>query len=89
MFLNFCFYFFSCFPIGTASSAIGLKICVITAGSKTYKKSIIKKKWNKNDKIVLLANTNYKVLVNNVLIEYDDLKEEIKNLKILTAHQGF
>ena len=32
-------------PIGTASSAIGLKICVITAGNKKYQ-SINKKKRN-------------------------------------------
>ena len=36
------------------SSAIGLKICAITAGIKKYK-LIIKKKKKKHDKIVLLA----------------------------------
>ena len=41
-------------PIGITSSAIGLKICAITAGIKKYK-SIIKKKKKKHDKIVLLA----------------------------------
>ena len=41
-------------PIGIASSTIGLKICVITAGIKKYK-SIIKKKRKKHDKIVLLG----------------------------------
>ena len=39
-------------PIGIMSSAIGLKICAIAAGSKMYK-SIFKKK--KHDKIVLLV----------------------------------
>ena len=39
-------------PIGISSSAIGLKICAITAGIKKYQ-SIIKKKKNKHDKIVL------------------------------------
>ena len=38
-------------PIGITSSAIGLKICAITAGIEKYK-SIIKKKKN-HDKIVL------------------------------------
>ena len=38
-------------PIGITSSAIGLKICAITAGIKKYK-SIIKKKKKKHDKIV-------------------------------------
>ena len=41
-------------PIGITTSAIGLKIYAITAGIKKYK-SIIKKKKNKHDKIVLLA----------------------------------
>ena len=41
-------------PIGITSFAIGLKICVITAGIKKYK-SIKKKKKKKHEKIVLLA----------------------------------
>ena len=41
-----------CVPVGITSSAIGLKICAITAG---IKKSIIKKNKKKHDKIVLLA----------------------------------
>ena len=36
-------------PIGITSSAIGLKICAITAGIKTYK-SIIKKKKRNHEK---------------------------------------
>ena len=39
-------------PIGITSSAIGLKICAITTG---IKKSIIRKKKENHDKIVLLA----------------------------------
>ena len=42
--------------IGTASSTIIFKTCAITAGIKNYK-SIINKKKNKHDKIVLLANS--------------------------------
>ena len=42
--------------IGITSSAIGLKICVITSGIKKYK-LIIKKKKRKHDKIVLLPNS--------------------------------
>ena len=88
-------------PIGITSSAIGLKMCAITAAIKKYK-SIIKKNKKKHNKTVLLAKTrlnsiealisealNYSyishdefVLVNNVSKEYDDMKEEIKNLKI-------
>ena len=43
-------------PIAIMSSAVGLKICVITARSKKYK-SRIKKKNDKHDKILLLAKT--------------------------------
>ena len=85
-------------PLGIASSAVGLKICVITAEIKKYK-SIIKKKKKKHNKIVLVAKTelntievliskalidsyiNYDVFVsvNNVLREYNEMKEEIRN----------
>ena len=87
-------------PIGITSSAIGLKICAITAGIKKYK-SIIKKKKKKHDKIVLLAKSKLNsievliskalidssithdefILTNNMLKEYDEMKEEIINLK--------
>ena len=51
-----------------ASSAIGLKICVLTAGIKKYK-LIIKKK--KHDNIVLLAKSklnSIEVLISTALI---------------------
>ena len=87
-------------PIGITHSAIGLKICSITAAIKKYK-TIIKKKKKNHDKIVLLAKSNLNsievliskalidsvvshdefVLKNNVLKEYNEMKEEIKNLK--------
>ena len=87
-------------PIGIMSSAIGLKICAITAGIKTYK-SIIKKKEKKQDKIVSLAKSKLNRIevliskslidsnishdqflsINNVLKEYEEMKEELKNLK--------
>ena len=87
-------------PIGIPSSAIGLKICAITAGIKKYK-SIIKKKKKKHDKIVLLAKSklssievlisnalidsvishNEFGLINNMLKEYEERKENIENLK--------
>ena len=43
-------------PIRITRSAIGLKICTITAGIKTYK-SIIKKKKKNHDKMVLLPKS--------------------------------
>ena len=58
-------------PIGITSSAIGLKICAITAGIKKYK-SIIKKKKKKHDKIVLLAKSklnSIEVLISKGLID--------------------
>ena len=87
-------------PIGITSSGIGLKICAITAGIKTCK-SIIKKKKKKHDKILLLAKSKLNsievlisealidsvishgefVLIDNVLKDYNKMKEEIKNLK--------
>ena len=90
----------STIPIGIASSAIGLKMCAIIEAIKNYK-SIIKKKKNKNNKIVLLAKSklnsiellvskalidsvmthNECVLINNVLKEYNETKQEIINLK--------
>ena len=53
------------------SSAIGLKICAIIAVIKKYK-SIIKKKKNKHDKIVLLAKSKLnriEVLISKALID--------------------
>ena len=84
--------------IGITSSAIGLKICAVTAGIKKYK-SIIRKNKKKHDKMVLLAKSKLSsievliskalidsnisrdefVLINNVLKEFYDMEEEIKN----------
>ena len=57
-------------PVGITSSAIRLKICAITAGIKKYK-SIIKKKKQKHDKLLLVvkSNLNSKVLISNALID--------------------
>ena len=57
-------------PIGITSSAVGLKICAITAEIKKYK-SIIKKKKKKHDKIALLAKTKLntiEVVISRTLI---------------------
>ena len=59
------------FPIGITSSAIGLKICVLTAGIKTYK-SISNKKKKKHGKVILLARStsnSIEVLISKVLID--------------------
>ena len=57
-------------PIGIPSSATRLKICAIVAEIKKYK-SIIKKKKEKRDKIVLLAKSKLnstEVLISRTLI---------------------
>ena len=58
-------------PIEITSSAVGLKICAITAGIKKYE-SIIKKKEKKHEKIVLLAKSklnSIEVLISKALID--------------------
>ena len=64
-------------PIGITSSAIGSKVCVITAGVKKYK-SIIKKK-KKHDKILSLAKCklkNVEVLISKALIDLNISHDE-------------
>ena len=40
------------------NSAVGLKVCAVTAGTRKYK-STIKKKKKRHDKIALLAKSNW------------------------------
>ena len=57
-------------PIGIMSSAIGLKVCAITAGIKKYK-SIIQKKKTRLDKIVLSPKpklNRIEILISKALI---------------------
>ena len=57
-------------PVGITISAVGLKICLITAGTKKYK-SIIKKK-KRYEKIVLLGKTKLdttEVVISKALID--------------------
>ena len=72
---------------------------------KNKRKSLINKKKNEHDKIVLLGKAELNtiavvicrayisydefVLVNNVVREYGDMKEAIKNLTISTVYQRF
>ena len=67
-------------PVGITSSAVGLKICAITA-------EIIKKKKKKHDKTALLTKTNLnaiEVLISKVLINlyinYDEFVS-VKNIR--------
>ena len=65
-------------PTGITSSAIGLKICVITTGIKKYK-SMIKKMKKKHDKILALAKSklnSVKVLICKDLIDSNISRHE-------------
>ena len=65
------FFSLVCIHVDIASSEVGLKICVITAGIEKYK-SITKKKAKKHDNIVLLAKiklNTIKVLIPKALID--------------------
>ena len=87
--------------IGITSCAIRLKTCAITVGIKKYK-SIIKKvvllaKTKLNSigvlisKALIVSNISHDefALINNMIKEYNDMMEEIKNLKTLAVHRRF
>ena len=92
-------------PVSIKSSAVGIKICAITAGIKKCK-SIIKKNKKNHEKIVLLGKDTLNtievlisktlidsyisqdelVLVNNVLTEYNKMKEEVEVPEIFVEY---
>ena len=78
-------------PVVIASFALGIKMFAKTAVIKKYN-SIINKEKKKHDKIALLAKIKLNsgeiliskalvnsISVNNILKEYDDMKEKFKN----------
>ena len=69
--------------IGITSSALVLKVCVITVGIKKYQ-SIINKKKKKHDKIVLLAKSklnSIEVLISKTLIDSNISHDEFILMK--------
>ena len=78
-----------CALVGTASSAVGMKICAITAGIKNYK-SVIKKKKKKHDKMVLLGKAKLdtmEVLISKSLINsYNSHDEFFSVNNVLREH---
>ena len=76
-------------PIGTRSSTIGLKICAIAAGIE-QRKSIIKKKKKKHEKIVFLAKSklnSIKILIFWALIDsFIDYDEFVLINNVLTEY---
>ena len=78
-----------CVPGGITSSAVGIKICSITAGIKKYK-SIIKKKMKKHEKIILLRKdklNTIEVLISKALIDsYINNDEFVSVNKVLREY---
>ena len=77
-------------PIGIASCAMGLKICAIAAGIKTYM-SIVKKKRKKHDKIVLLAKSklnSVEVLIPKVLSDSNFSHDEFVLINNLVKNKN-
>ena len=84
-------------PFGIMSSAVGLMICEITAGIKSKikknkkkhdkivllakSKIISKEVLMSKDLIDSVISHGEFVLINDILKEYNEIKEEIKNLK--------
>ena len=75
MCFSFCFFLIG-IPADITNSAAELKNCAITTVIKKYK-SIIKKKKNKHNKMVLLAKTKFnseEVLISKALIDSKNLR---------------
>ena len=88
MCFSFCFFLIG-IPADITNSAVELKNCAITTVIKKYK-SIIKKKKNKHDKMVLLAKTKFnseEVLISKALIDsnkfasVNDVQKEHEDMK--------
>ena len=87
---NYCFCFLLGIPIGIKSSAIGVNIGVTTAGIKKKKhdKTVLLAKSKLNSIEVLISKAlidsvisyNEFILISNVPREYNEMKEEIKNV---------
>ena len=76
-------------PIGITTSAIGLKMCVTTAGIKKYR-SIIKKRKRKHNKMVLSAKSklnNIEVLISKAFIDSNASHDKLVLIKNLL--QGY
>ena len=68
---NSAFSSLVCVSVGIMNTAVGIKICTITAGIKKYK-SIIKKKKKKHDKMKLLGKdklNTVEILISKAVID--------------------
>ena len=66
-------------PIGITSSAVRLKMCVLTAGIRKYK-SIIKKKRKQHNHIVLLSKAKLNTI--EILMSKASINEFVSRVKI-------
>ena len=73
----------ACAPAGIKSSAVGTKIFETTAGIKKYQ-SVLKKKKNKYEKIVLLGKTNWDNF--DVLISKDLINSNISHNNFFSVY---
>ena len=72
-------------PVGITSYAVGIKVCLITAGIKKYK-SIEKKKKKQRNKIVLLGKdmlNTIEVLISKALIDSYIIHDEFVLVNIV------
>ena len=101
MFFSFCFVSLVGISIGIKRSALGLNICAIKIYKLIIRKKkkhdkivlVVETKSNSIRALISKALTNLYIshdsqlaAVINALGEYDDMKEEIKNLKISTVY---
>ena len=66
-------------PIGITSSAVGLKMCAVTAGIRKYE-SIIKKKRKQHNHIVLLSKAKLNTI--EILMYKASINEFVSRVKI-------
>ena len=78
MCFHFCCCFFSCYPVGITSFAVGLNICVITAEIFLLAKSKVNRIEVLIYKALIDSNISHDgfVLANNVLKEYHDTNDK-------------
>ena len=82
----FAFASLVCVPVGISSSAVGIKLCAITAGIKKCNSIIRKKKKKKHDRIVLLGKPEldtFEILLFKALIDSCIRHDEFVSVDIM------
>ena len=78
-----------CVPVGIPSSSLGLKICAITAGIKSYKSIKLKKRKKKSNKIMLLGKDKLNttdVLISKALINSYISHDKFVSINVLREY---